>query len=81
MMIKGFINFLNFLQNHLRATMAEFFPPLVGAIDQGTQSSRFIVFDSKAAVVASFQKSHKQIIPQPGWCEHNPVRIRPYRAP
>jgi glycerol kinase len=53
--------------------MSSFTPPLIGAIDQGTQSSRFIVFDSKAALVANHQKTHKQIIPQPGWCEHDPV--------
>ena len=59
--------------NHRILEMSQFSPPLIGAIDQGTQSSRFLVFDSKASVVASHRKSHKQIIPQPGWCEHDPV--------
>jgi glycerol kinase len=47
----------------------------VGAIDQGTTSSRFIVFDAQGAIVAVAQKEHRQIYPQPGWVEHSPTEI------
>ena len=47
----------------------------VGAIDQGTTSSRFIVFDASGAIVTSAQKEHAQIYPQPGWVEHDAVEI------
>ena len=47
----------------------------VGAIDQGTTSTRFIVFDQAAQVVAVAQKEHEQIFPQPGWVEHDALDI------
>lgn len=47
----------------------------VGAIDQGTTSSRFIVFDRKGDVVSIAQKEHRQIYPKPGWVEHDPLEI------
>ena len=47
----------------------------IGAIDQGTTSTRFIVFDRSGAIVASAQKEHEQIYPQPGWVEHDPIEI------
>ena len=47
----------------------------VGAIDQGTTSTRFIVFDHAGQIVASAQKEHRQIFPQPGWVEHDPAEI------
>jgi len=47
----------------------------VGAIDQGTTSTRFIVFDHAGAIVASAQQEHAQIYPQPGWVEHSPQEI------
>lgn len=47
----------------------------VGAIDQGTTSTRFIVFDEQGAIVALAQKEHEQIYPQPGWVEHSPIEI------
>jgi glycerol kinase len=47
----------------------------VGAIDQGTTSSRFIVFDRKGAIVSVAQKEHRQIYPKPGWVEHDPLEI------
>ena len=47
----------------------------VGAIDQGTTSTRFIVFDAQGAIVALAQKEHQQIYPRPGWVEHSPVEI------
>lgn len=47
----------------------------VGAIDQGTTSTRFIVFDRAGAVVSVAQKEHAQIYPQPGWVEHDALEI------
>jgi len=47
----------------------------VGAIDQGTTSSRFIVFDKVGSIVSSGQKEHEQIYPQPGYVEHDPLEI------
>jgi glycerol kinase len=43
----------------------------VGAIDQGTTSSRFIVFDPSGGIVAVGQKEHEQIYPKPGHVEHD----------
>ena len=48
----------------------------VGAIDQGTTSSRFIVFDRQGTIIALVQREHRQIYPQPGWVEHDPTEIR-----
>jgi glycerol kinase len=50
-------------------------PRYVGAIDQGTTSSRFIVFDRTGRIVAMAQREHRQIFPQPGWVEHDPEEI------
>jgi glycerol kinase len=50
-------------------------PEYIGAIDQGTTSTRFIVFDRGGRLVASAQKEHEQIYPQPGWVEHDPEEI------
>jgi glycerol kinase len=47
----------------------------IGALDQGTTSTRFIVFDQKGEVVAQAQREHKQIFPKPGWVEHDPEEI------
>ena len=47
----------------------------IGAIDQGTTSSRFIVFDRSGRIVSSAQKEHEQIYPKPGWVEHDPEEI------
>jgi glycerol kinase len=47
----------------------------IGAIDQGTTSTRFCVFDAAGKMVAVAQKEHQQIYPQPGWVEHNPEEI------
>jgi glycerol kinase len=47
----------------------------LGAIDQGTTSTRFIVFDRRGRVVASAQKEHAQILPRPGWVEHDAAEI------
>ncbi len=51
--------------------MAEF----IGSLDQGTTSTRFMVFDHDGAVVASDQREHEQIFPAPGRVEHDPVEI------
>lgn len=48
----------------------------IGAIDQGTTSSRFIVFDRSGRVVSAAQREHEQIYPHPGWVEHNAEEIR-----
>jgi glycerol kinase len=50
-------------------------PDYIGAIDQGTTSTRFIVFDRAGRIVASAQKEHEQIYPRPGWVEHDPNEI------
>jgi len=47
----------------------------VGALDQGTTSTRFMIFDHAGAVVGIFQKEHEQIFPKPGWVEHDPMEI------
>jgi glycerol kinase len=47
----------------------------VGALDQGTTSNRFIIFDHGGNIVGLDQKEHEQIFPQPGWVEHNPTEI------
>ncbi|HEV3041597.1 MAG TPA: glycerol kinase GlpK [Candidatus Angelobacter sp.] len=47
----------------------------IGAIDQGTTSTRFIVFDRAGRIVSIAQKEHEQIYPKPGWVEHNPAEI------
>jgi glycerol kinase len=47
----------------------------VGAIDLGTTSNRFILFDKQGNIFASAQKEHQQIFPKPGWVEHNPMEI------
>ena len=47
----------------------------VGAIDQGTTSTRFMIFDHAGDEVARHQLEHQQILPQAGWVEHDPVEI------
>lgn len=47
----------------------------VGAIDQGTTSTRFIIFDRLGHVVAKKQQEHRQIFPKPGWVEHDALEI------
>src|SRR6202142_1126538 len=50
-------------------------PDYVGAVDQGTTSSRFMIFDHSGNEVGKHQLEHEQILPQAGWVEHNPVEI------
>ncbi len=47
----------------------------VGALDQGTTSTRFIVFDRRGTVVSMAQREHAQHYPQPGWVEHDAAEI------
>mgnify|MGYP001407776741 FL=1 len=47
----------------------------VGALDQGTTSTRFLVVDERGTVVASAQRPHAQHFPRPGWVEHDAVEI------
>ncbi len=48
---------------------------LVGALDQGTTSTRFMIFDRSGSVIAAAQEEHRQIFPKPGWVEHDPAEI------
>lgn len=50
-------------------------PSYMGAIDQGTTSTRFIIFDKVGKIVSAAQKEHAQIFPKPGWVEHDPEEI------
>jgi glycerol kinase len=50
-------------------------PRFVGAIDQGTTSSRFIIFDEAGRVISVAQTEHAQHYPRPGWVEHDPLEI------
>jgi glycerol kinase len=47
----------------------------VAAIDQGTASSRCIVFDRSSRIVSIAQKEHQQVFPRPGWVEQDPEEI------
>jgi glycerol kinase len=50
-------------------------PNYVGAIDSGTTSTRFVLFDRTGAIAAYDQREHEQIFPRSGWVEHNPHEI------
>jgi len=47
----------------------------IAAIDQGTTSTRCMVFDHSGKAISIYQKEHKQIYPKPGWVEHDPLEI------
>ncbi|KAG8893592.1 Glycerol kinase, partial [Tulasnella sp. 417] len=47
----------------------------VGALDCGTTSTRFIIFDSVANIVAEYQAEFPQYYPHPGWHEHHPQEL------
>ena len=51
--------------------MADF----VASIDQGTTSTRCMIFDQSGTEVGRHQLEHEQILPRAGWVEHNPVEI------
>ena len=53
----------------------------IGSIDQGTTTTRFIVFDSSGKIIAVDQKEHRQFFPKPGWVEHDPNEIFKTRLP
>jgi glycerol kinase len=55
-----------------RREMADY----AGALDQGTTSTRFMIFDHRGQVISIDQKEHEQIFPKPGWVEHNALEIR-----
>src|SRR4051812_22589581 len=50
-------------------------PDYIGALDQGTTSTRFIVFDRDGRIVSADQREHEQINPRAGWVEHDPNEI------
>ncbi|HWH27511.1 MAG TPA: glycerol kinase GlpK [Mycobacteriales bacterium] len=50
-------------------------PDFVGAVDQGTTSTRFMLFDHSGREVARHQLEHEQVLPRAGWVEHNPLEI------
>ncbi|MGS2643077.1 glycerol kinase GlpK [Streptosporangium sp. LJ11] len=50
-------------------------PDFVGAIDQGTTSTRFMIFDHGGNEIGRHQLEHEQILPRAGWVEHNPTEI------
>ncbi len=50
-------------------------PDYVASIDQGTTSTRCIIFDHQGSIASVAQKEHRQIYPQPGWVEHDPLEI------
>jgi len=47
----------------------------VGALDQGTTSTRFMIFDQQGNAIGTHQLEHQQIYPQAGWVEHDPMEI------
>jgi len=47
----------------------------IGALDQGTSSTRFIIFDRSGSIVGQHQLEHSQILPKPGWVEHDAAEI------
>jgi glycerol kinase len=50
-------------------------PKYIAAVDQGTTSTRCILFDHGGNIVSLAQKEHRQIYPRPGWVEHDPLEI------
>src|SRR5262245_42653204 len=50
-------------------------PRFIAAIDQGTTSTRCMLFDRGSEIVAMGQREHRQIFPQPGWVEHDALEI------
>jgi glycerol kinase len=62
---------LNTLEGDREGLMTRY----IAAIDQGTTSSRCILFDPAGQIVSSAQKEHRQIFPQPGWVEHDAAEI------
>ena len=66
------------MANQLAGHLAKFTKPHRGfvlSIDQGTTSTRAMIFDARGQVVSTSQLEHQQIFPQPGWVEHDPEEI------
>ncbi|CAG6392606.1 glycerol kinase GlpK [Streptomyces cocklensis] len=55
--------------------MSQTVPTHVAAIDQGTTSTRCLIFDAEGRIVASDRREHRQILPRPGWVEHDATEI------
>ncbi|MEK6648275.1 MAG: glycerol kinase GlpK [Actinomycetota bacterium] len=49
--------------------------PYIGSLDQGTSSTRFMIFDHAGQIVGQYQLEHRQILPSPGWVEHDAAEI------
>ena len=47
----------------------------IGSLDQGTSSTRFMIFDESGALISQHQLEHRQILPQAGWVEHDAEEI------
>ena len=47
----------------------------IGSLDQGTSSTRFIIFDQSGSIVGQHQIEHQQILPKAGWVEHDAAEI------
>jgi glycerol kinase len=55
--------------------MVPLMPDFIAALDQGTTSTRFIIFDRESRIVSCAQREHAQHYPQPGWVEHDPQEL------
>lgn len=55
--------------------MIEIAMKYIGAIDQGTTSTRFVIFNKEGEIISIHQLEHKQVYPKPGWVEHDPFEI------
>src|SRR5215217_1506491 len=60
---------------NVRLLKKNILPQFILSLDQGTTSSRAIIFDQQGSIVSIAQKEFTQIFPQPGWVEHNPQEI------
>lgn len=64
------------MQKYIMESKAGFYyQNYIMALDQGTTSSRCILFDHSGSICSMAQKEFTQIYPQPGWVEHNPMEI------
>jgi glycerol kinase len=64
-----------FRLSFLSSNQSTLMPKYMLAVDQGTTSSRAIIFDHQGNILSVAQKEFKQIFPQPGWVEHDPNEI------
>jgi glycerol kinase len=63
------------LENYAKKPGRKKLAKFIAAIDQGTTSTRCILFNHEGEIIASDQKEHEQIFPRPGWVEHDPLEI------